>query len=93
MELTAHAYVVRGGVEALPEVLKILKKEGIETTANPDVFTREYPNFTINDARTLSDRAQLRAMGTGGRVFVIFAPTIPADAQNALLKTFEEPPA
>ena len=46
----------------------------------------------MEDARVLRERATLHAVGAHGRVFVIAAPNIPADAQNALLKTFEEPP-
>ncbi len=93
MKFSAHAYVVRGPSKAVSFVEKMLQEQGIETKANPDVFSRVYSNFTIDDARTLRERAALRAVGTVGRIFIIAAPTIPAEAQNALLKTFEEPPA
>ena len=39
----------------------------------------------------LRERAALRALGTQ-RVFVVSVDSIQADAQNALLKTLEEPP-
>ena len=93
MGLTAHAYIAEGGEAALGAVLELLQKEGIETRANPDVYVRAYAAFTIDDARSLREKASLRATGKRGRVFVISAPTIPPEAQNALLKTFEEPPA
>lgn len=91
MEITAQAYVVRGGDESIPEIVALLKKEG--SSGNPDLLIRTYSSFTIDDARTLRDRAALRGVGGAGRIFILVAPTIPADAQNALLKTFEEPPA
>ncbi len=93
MELSAHSYVVKGGSESLSVLEKVLEKSGIHTKANSDYFARTYTSFTIDDARSLRDRASLRSMSGEGRVFVVVAPTIPPDAQNALLKTFEEPPA
>ena len=93
MFLNAHAYVVRGGAEALSQMLAMLEEDGIVTKGNPDVFVKAYTSFSIDEARLLRDRAALRAVGETGRTFVIAAPAIPADAQNALLKTFEEPPA
>jgi DNA polymerase III delta prime subunit len=93
MELSAHAYVVRGSTETLEKVLLLLEETGINTKGNPDVFSRIYPSFSIDDARTLREKASLRSIGGKGRIFIIAAPTIASDAQNALLKTFEEPPA
>ena len=93
MKLGAHAYVVKGGGEAVHDVLTLLKKEGIEPEGNPDVYVRAYSSFLMEDARSLRDRASMRAVKEEGRFFIIAAPTISPDAQNALLKTFEEPPA
>ncbi len=93
MRLTAHANLVRGTAESIPTVLNLLREDGITVEGNPDIYTRAYTSFTIDDARELRDRASLRAVGGGGRMFVIAAPAIASEAQNALLKTFEEPPA
>lgn len=93
MQLTAHAYLARGTTETVESVLGLLKDSGYEVEGNPDVLVRVYTSFLMDDARLLRERAALRAVSERGRVFVIAAPTIPADAQNALLKTFEEPPA
>jgi DNA polymerase III delta prime subunit len=92
MDLTAHAYVVKGGSDAIEALMKLLEKNGVATRGNPDVHVREYTSFSMDDARTLRERATLRGTSKEGRIFVLAAPTIPADAQNALLKTFEEPP-
>ncbi len=93
MNLTAHAYVIKGDGRNVDAVLAILEKEGIKIKGNPDVSVQSFVSYTIADARTLRERANLRAVGDAGRIFVIAAPVIPPDAQNALLKTFEEPPA
>lgn len=52
-------------------------------------FLRE--RFGIDDARALSERAHIRAI-TGERNFLVHFGTITSEAQNALLKLFEEPP-
>ena len=91
--LVGNAHLVQGGAEMIPAVLALLKKEGMDTRANPDIYTREYARFGIDDARELRDRASGRAIGPGRRVFIISTPTMTSDAQNALLKTFEEPSA
>ena len=92
MALTAHAYVVAGNADIIPSVCALLEEWGIVVRGNADVFTRAYTTFSMDDARSIRERAALRAMA-GRRVFVIAAPTIAPDAQNALLKTFEEPSA
>ena len=93
MSLSAHAYMIKGDASTVEAVLAILEKEGINTKGNPDLITQAHVSFTMDDARTLRERAALRAVGKHGRIFVLAAPVIPPDAQNALLKTFEEPPA
>tara|TARA_B100000745_G_scaffold296043_1_gene240890 strand:+ start:1631 stop:2248 length:618 start_codon:yes stop_codon:yes gene_type:complete len=46
----------------------------------------------IADARALIAQAQQTAVTASGRSFVLVAGNIPVEAQNALLKLFEEPP-
>ena len=91
MELAAHAYVVRGTADSASAVLALLGRK--ISVGDPDVLVRTYNHFTMEDARSLRERASLHAVGEEGRVFIIAAPTIPTDAQNALLKTFEDPPS
>ena len=88
-----HAYLIAGGAEQIALVLSFLKERGIETEGNPDVYIREYKSFGIEDARELRDRAQTRAIAGERRIFIVTAPGMTTDAQNALLKTLEEPPA
>lgn len=89
--LVGNTQLVAGGSEAIAEILALVKREGIEPRANPDVYVRAYRHFGIEEARELRERAALRPLGKR-RVFVIVAPDMNREAQNALLKTIEEPP-
>lgn len=70
-----------------------LEAAGVAMLGNADVYVREYLSFGIDDARELRDRATTRALTDGERVFIVITPVMTVDAQNALLKTLEEPPA
>lgn len=88
-----HAYVISGERdEVLPELTSFLEKElAIQTTANPDYWYGDYDVFGIAEARFLKDLQQNKATNGGMRVFVISLRRITREAQNALLKIFEEP--
>ncbi|MBI2610498.1 hypothetical protein HYW60_01000 [Candidatus Kaiserbacteria bacterium] len=90
-KLVGNTHVVSGGQETLTDVVEFLGSAGIETRGNPDVYVRAYKHFGIDEARELRERATLRPFGER-RVFLIAAPGINREAQNALLKTLEEPP-
>lgn len=92
-ELSGNVHLVAGGREMIERVLEILGRTGIETRGNPDIFIREYLQFGIDEARDLRGRASSRAVQERARVFIIAAAQMTADAQNALLKTLEEPVA
>lgn len=66
----------------------------LDTTGeNPDVSLREFDRMAIADVHTLIHDAMLRPVREGKRVFIIATDSILGDAQNALLKLFEEPNA
>ena len=92
MRLSGNTFLIAGNADDLPQVLNMLKGEGITTEANPDLYVRSYRQFGIDDAHELRARASSRAVGER-RVFVITAGGMTSEAQNALLKTLEEPPA
>ena len=91
--LVGNAHLVEGTGATLETLLTLLKKEGIETHGNADVYIREYARFGADDARSLRDRAMLRSTSGASRIFIIATPSMTSEAQNALLKTLEEPPA
>ena len=94
MEFDAHAYVAEGGENAITAVRAFLVEAGIAQGAN--LYVRAHTHFGVDVARELRERASLRAWGggeEGRRAFVVAASVITTEAQNALLKTIEEPPA
>lgn len=75
----------------------ICKDRGIELTNNPDFFFFEMETFGIDEARKLSLLAVRKAITgakagqAGEKIFLITPTRITTEAQNALLKTFEDP--
>ena len=89
--LTHHAYcIVAGEVEHLIEVLE--KKHGITKQGNPDFFHEKYETLGIDESRRIKELHASKSFTTGTpRIFIIETSGITHEAQNALLKIFEEP--
>ena len=58
-----------------------------------DVIVQRYAELRINDARSLISMATQSPMHKSKQCFVVLADSIAIEAQNALLKVLEEPPA
>jgi len=87
-----HAYLLIGDRLALEEHLNaLLLRIGFTTHGNPDYHTFEGESFSVADARMISDRARGKAFGSR-KVIVLKSERFTPEAQNALLKTLEEPP-
>ena len=87
------AYLVRGSEESLDALLDKLEKENVIERGHPDLFAKSYRKFGVEEAEELRARARTRPVAGESRVFAFFAPSMTTEAQNALLKTFEEPAA
>lgn len=86
-----HAVLYIGEKEQTNSHLESLFAElGIEVLGNPDIFLIETDVFSVEDARSLSERAIEKAFGER-KFFVIKAERFTREAQNALLKTLEDP--
>ncbi|MBX4206515.1 hypothetical protein KW784_01890 [Candidatus Parcubacteria bacterium] len=82
-----HASLLIGGhAQALAHVESLFGT----LKGSPDYFPWEGETFGIGEARRLSEQAARKAFGPR-KVFFIAPETITLEAQNALLKTFEEP--
>ncbi len=90
MQVSGQCYVGAGDAVAAARVLELFDLTDVQEDA--DVRVCHYAHFGIDEARELRERAQMRSF-SARRVFVVSAATITSEAQNALLKTFEEPPA
>lgn len=88
-----HAYLLLGERdEAEAHIQSLFAEHGINQIGNPDVSIYTLDVFTVDDARELGVKAVERAFGER-KVFVIHAEKFTPEAQNALLKTFEDPVA
>ena len=87
-----HAYLIEGESEKiLPELFEFLEKIGVQTKANPDMWCRTYDTFTIDDARELKELQIQKIVSGEKKIFIIATEFFTTEAQNALLKVFEEP--
>jgi DNA polymerase III delta prime subunit len=88
-----HAYVIEGNADkirrALFDFIQHELKHDIQ--GNPDFWHRQTDSLSIDDARELRDIQSNKAFGTGRKIFVVEMIGMSVEAQNALLKVFEEP--
>ena len=85
MEHHAICYVgIEGGRQALAQCFAV---------SDPDIHVIERSEFSIDEARKLAQQASMAPMVAAEQTFVIVSQTLTHEAQNALLKLFEEPPA
>ena len=71
---------------------------GIKTTGNPDFWYGKFNSLSIDEARDIAEASSRKSFGDNldaGRpsrkIFIIQADFISHEAQNSLLKVFEEP--
>lgn len=90
-ELTHHAYLLVG--VKLDHLLYHLKKHhDIEPRGNPDFFHEKYETLGIDESRRIKELHASKAFVAGTkRIFIIETSGITHEAQNSLLKIFEEP--
>ncbi|MDQ3244914.1 MAG: hypothetical protein M3P22_01005 [bacterium] len=87
-----HAYLIEGKKsEILPELFLFLKDLGVATLGNPDFTHIDIDNFKMNEALSLRSMSTQKSFSGDKRVFVLSINNFSTDAQNAMLKMFEEP--
>src|SRR3989344_4952472 len=79
-----HAYLIEGERD-------IIVPEIIESIPNGEVCQIAVDSFKIEDARNLKSFANEKSFSAGKRIFIISANSLLLEAQNSLLKMFEEP--
>lgn len=90
-----HAFVI----EAQPEEgiataqAWVEKELGMKVESNPDIVVMKYGLLSVDDARRVAELAAGAAFAGEHKVVIIAASRAYHEAQNALLKVFEEPPA
>jgi DNA polymerase III delta prime subunit len=86
-----HAYLISRSTATAGNIWLELEKLEFIRQANPDALHLELENLGIEEARDLTAWALKKAFGAR-KVAVITTGSITSEAQNALLKLFEEPP-
>lgn len=93
-ESLSHAYVVECEREAgLSALRDLVESFGIATKANPDYHEYFYDALLIDDALKLRREQGMHGADGAKKIFIIAFNAIFHEAQNALLKTLEEPTA
>jgi hypothetical protein len=92
--MSHHAYfVIEETEQGIMNARAFVASElGMEVTANADVMTMRYGLLAVDDARALRALADLSPTTGSQKVLIISASRLFHEAQNALLKLFEEPP-
>lgn len=99
-----HAYLIEGQQDKIvPEIIKFCESLGINTIGNPDFCRISIDNFKLDEAFILRAMAGDKSFSlalpalpdgreqAGKKIFIICANNFSLDAENALLKMFEEP--
>lgn len=86
-----HAYLLVGNPEEAENFFgNLLVELGVEKENNPDFFPFLAETFGIDDARKLREFSGRKSFGAK-KVFYVRPERFTLEAQNALLKTLEEP--
>jgi hypothetical protein len=91
--LTHHAYLVEGERElVLEKLVEFLAHDmGIKIEGNPDLLRMTFDVFGIDEGRRIKEMQASKAFFGNKRIFIIAASSFTIEAQNSLLKVFEEP--
>ena len=89
-----HAFVIEAEAEDGIAVAAAWAEKELEmkTIGNPDVVILRYGLFSVDDARRVLEIAASAPFAGEYKVVIITASRVYHEAQNALLKLFEEPP-
>src|SRR6185295_2675943 len=90
----AHAYLIAEEGEKGIEKAKdfAVSAFGLIGSEDPDLVILRQGLFSVDDARRLADIAYAAPVGENGKAIIVSLTRVFHEAQNALLKLFEEPP-
>ncbi|MEO5635288.1 MAG: hypothetical protein ABIS26_01805 [Candidatus Paceibacterota bacterium] len=87
-----HAYLIEGKKEeCLSKILEYCSRVEIRTEGNPDFYEVAFDTFKIDDALHIRSLGQDKSFSNQKKIFIISTNSITIDAQNVMLKIFEEP--
>ncbi len=87
-----HAYLIEGAREQIvQEILEFFESIKVQTSSNPDFVQIFIDNFKVDEAFALRAMSYDKSFSDGKKIFIICANTFSPDAENIMLKMFEEP--
>lgn len=90
-----HAYLIEGARDTLlPEVFSFLESIDVKTSGNPDFYNIFIDSVKMKDTeylRSLMSQKIFNEEATAKKIFILSLNNFLVDAQNSLLKVFEEP--
>lgn len=89
-----HALVIEAAADTGIEKAKAWVQEALALSikGNPDISIITAGHFSVEDARRVSMLASMTPVASDTKVLIIAVSRLYREAQNALLKLFEEPP-
>ncbi len=86
-----HAYIYEGSLSQLAALAEDARERfGFPGDNNPDMQVLSHEKFGIEEARDITRAASFKSL-SGRALFIIGVSSINSEAQQALLKLFEEP--
>ncbi len=88
-----HAYFIEGERASALAALEAFLKEafGLSRHGHPDVHYAEHESLGIDESRELQAMQSMRPVMGDRKVFILSVGGMTGEAQNSLLKVFEEP--
>ncbi|MBI5817112.1 MAG: hypothetical protein HZB09_01665 [Candidatus Yonathbacteria bacterium] len=88
-----HAYLIEGeGEVILSELIEFFEQSlGVAVKGNPDFLHLTFNSFGIDEGRRLKEMQTGKAFTGDRRFFVVSTSSFTHEAQNSLLKVFEDP--
>ena len=86
-----HAYMISGKSEHIvPLIFSCLEESGFKISGNPDIWHVDFDNFGIEESLILKELSVRKSIGDK-KFLILSISSISSEAQNALLKLFEDP--
>lgn len=88
-----HAYFIEGEKQSVLKDIETFLKNNFKISRkdHPDVHYSEHQSFGIKEGRLLQNMQSMKPIIGDKKIFIIAADNITSEAQNSLLKIFEEP--
>ncbi len=93
-----HAYLIKGSPSDIaPKIISFLEQNGVQSAQNPDVRIEFFETFGIDDSRRLKINQLQKSVTENSageaskKFFILGINFFTREAENSLLKVFEEP--